>query len=557
MTTFTLQASDSAIERKITTGFIVSAEFIKGIIPDYNPRLMTAPFAVTVIGWALDYFNRFGKEPPLSHISDIFHLQRASLGDSEADLIVQFINSISNEFVEGEGDFNIPYMLDSTRKYFKKRALTILKEDLGHHLEGGNIDMATQAVEKFKVITAVQQALGPGYTGKELLQARFAEPRWIVRDLLPEGFSPLCGPPKVGKSFLALNLALSIATGWKFLDRYDVEKGEAIYLDFELAENKLQGRLSKCLGGRHDLPGLENLHLRPKGSWPRIHQGGLEMLEDFAKERPGLKLVVIDVWRKFSRPRKPQEENSYNLTYEDVGPVKDFADSHGICVLVLHHLAKGWRQYDSPFEAFLGSTALAGASDNLFALVRGSEEADGVLWATGRDIEESKTALEFVKDDCTWRFLGDAQHFELTQDQNAIAQAISEMGEASPKDIAAAVGKSGNSVREMLFRMTKMGRVEKVGYGKYRIPTNTPNSPNTINTPNSPNTPPPNGTEGIRGNRGISTLGEGETIRRPTPKTSPTPKTEQQYDYTPYLTRECGDYSFRMCMAIQDEIRKG
>jgi hypothetical protein len=547
MVNVTIQTSDNgAIERKIVTYMITSAEFIQAILPIYQPRLLLE-IPRRVAGWCLAFHDKHGRQAPLEHIQTLFQVEKPTMHPDEAGLVEMFLAGINQEYEgQGEGEFNLSFAVDMTAKHFRRRAIEMHMEDLAFDLEGGNIEAAYERESKFKAAVAVQQDLGRGYTGPELLDARFPEPKWVVNDLLPQGFSPLCGPPKVGKSWLALNLALSIATGQKFLERYDVVQGEALYLDYELPDTKLRGRLEKCLNGRHDLPGLESLHLQPKGSWPRIHEGGLEMLQEFMDKHPDLRVVVIDVWRKFSRPRKPQEENSYNLTYEDVGPVKDFADSRGICVVVLHHLAKGWRSYENPFEAFLGSTALAGASDNLLALVKGSEEADGVLWATGRDIEESQTALEFDKEDFTWKFLGDANQFELTQDQNAIAQAIAEMGEASPKDIAAAVGKSGNSVREMLFRMLRQGRVEKGGYGRYRLP-NTTNSTNTINSPNSPNTSPSKeevlGELGIRSNRTIS--------RPPTPtkKTSP----GEDHSEAALVTQK---HVWRMCAEIQDEFRR-
>jgi hypothetical protein len=45
------------------------------------------------------------------------------------------------------------------------------------------------------------------YTARELLGTKFPEPRWIVPDILPEGLTPLAGRPKVGKSWLALQIA--------------------------------------------------------------------------------------------------------------------------------------------------------------------------------------------------------------------------------------------------------------------------------------------------------------------------------------------------------------
>lgn len=553
MTEYKIEQSDNGtIERKIVTGLITSTDFIQAILPIYQPQLL-GEIPRKVAGWALKFHDKHGKKAPLEHIQTVFQLEKGSMQPDLAALVEMFLASISKEY-EGQGDFNLSFAVDMAAKYFSQRGLEMLRDDLEYDLEGGNLNSALDRVAQFKAVAAPKQALGRGYSGPELLKARFPEPRWIVKDLLPQGFTMLGGPPKVGKSWMALNLALAIATGGRFLERYGVEEGEALFLDFELPDTKLKNRLKVCLNGRHDLPGLENLHLQPKGSWPRIHEGGLEMLEDFVKEHPGLKLVVIDVWRRFSKPRKAQEENSYNLTYEDVGPVKDFADNYGICVLANHHLAKGWRSYQTPFEALLGSTALAGASDNLLALVKGQEKADGVLWSTGRDIEESRNALEFVKESCTWKFLGDARQYELTVDQNAIVQALSDRGEPlSPKEIALAVGRPAANVSEMLRRMIKQGRVEQEGYGKYKIPTISTITTITNITPISPITSPSKEDESYRGYRGYRGFNGGVTYR-------PSPINEDLKWYGPEILKELSitaEHSWRMCMAIQDEIRRG
>ena len=42
------------------------------------------------------------------------------------------------------------------------------------------------------------------WTADELMALEFAPPRWAVPGFLAEGLSLLCGPPKVGKSWLSL-----------------------------------------------------------------------------------------------------------------------------------------------------------------------------------------------------------------------------------------------------------------------------------------------------------------------------------------------------------------
>ena len=450
---------------------ITNTSVLKAMVSDFEPRYFISKYAGIVGQWAVEYFHKYG-EAPGAAITDIYAQKRkAGACGGDPELIAEFLSALQEKY--GDREINEAHLVDMSNVFFNEQRLKALSQDLSQHLEAGNLAGALETINKFQAKKAGGRGMAPGYTATELLQANFPEPAWVVPGLFIAGLNPLGGPPKVGKSWFALNLSISIATGEPFLGRYAVEPGEVLYLDFELQDTKIKNRLQKCLGDRQDRPGLENLHIYPKGSWSRIHQGGIEMLGDFAQAHQDLKLVVIDVWNRFDRPRTAKEENSYSTVYEAVGPLSDFAHKHNLMVLVIHHLSKGWRQYDSPLAAFLGSTALPGAGDNLFALVKGQGEADGVLWATGRDIEETRLALEWGKGDCTWRYLGQADEFELTQDQAAIIQAIADNGEAmSPKDIAAAIGKKEEATRQMLIRMVKQERLSKEGYGKYIINNN-------------------------------------------------------------------------------------
>jgi hypothetical protein len=51
------------------------------------------------------------------------------------------------------------------------------------------------------------------FTAAELLAMELPEVRWIVPGLLPEGVTLLAGKPKLGKSWMALGIAIATAMG--------------------------------------------------------------------------------------------------------------------------------------------------------------------------------------------------------------------------------------------------------------------------------------------------------------------------------------------------------
>jgi putative DNA primase/helicase len=71
----------------------------------------------------------------------------------------------------------------------------------------------------------------------DLLQQEIEPTRWVVPDLLPEGLAVLAGRPKKGKSWLAMDLALCVATGARFLGRFDCPETNVLYLALVLQQH--------------------------------------------------------------------------------------------------------------------------------------------------------------------------------------------------------------------------------------------------------------------------------------------------------------------------------
>ncbi len=70
-------------------------------------------------------------------------------------------------------------------------------------------------------------------TAYDLMRATFLPTRWMVPGLLPDGLTLLAGKPKMGKSWLALELAIAVATGGVALGQIPVEPGDVLYLALE------------------------------------------------------------------------------------------------------------------------------------------------------------------------------------------------------------------------------------------------------------------------------------------------------------------------------------
>ena len=79
-------------------------------------------------------------------------------------------------------------------------------------------------------------------TCEEIMTTVYKPIEFAVDGLIAQGLYILAGAPKVGKSWLALDLCLSIAKGEKVLGR-TVSQGKTLYLCLEDSYERIQKRL--------------------------------------------------------------------------------------------------------------------------------------------------------------------------------------------------------------------------------------------------------------------------------------------------------------------------
>ena len=152
---------------------------------------------------------------------------------------------------------------------------------------------------------------------------------YIVDGLLSEGLAVLAGSPKVGKSWLVLQLCMSIAMGEPFWG-LGVKRSEVLYIDLEDSEQRMQRRLLTVSEDHTD-----RLHIclecSPLGDELEREIGS------FVIKRPELRLIVIDTFQMI-RPKVSQM--SYANDYADTARLKRMADDMGVCILLVHHTRK-------------------------------------------------------------------------------------------------------------------------------------------------------------------------------------------------------------------------
>ena len=178
---------------------------------------------------------------------------------------------------------------------------------------------------------------------------------FVIEGLVPVGLVLLASPPKYGKSWFCLDMALSVAMGREFLG-FKTNKSKVLYLALEDRNDRLKQRISQILGGEM-FPAWLNLGIDSE----TLDNGFIESLDGFLHEHPETKLIIIDTFVKI-RGEAKRNESAYGVDSREAGVIKKFADTHNIAVVLVTHTRKGIDP-DDPFVNITGTYGVAGAAD--------------------------------------------------------------------------------------------------------------------------------------------------------------------------------------------------
>ena len=214
----------------------------------------------------------------------------------------------------------------------------------------------------------------------------------VIEGLLYRGMYLFVGAPKMGKSFLMGQIAYHVSTGtplWGF----PVRQGTVLYLALEDDFGRLQERLYRMFGT------AENENLFFSVSAKQLGNGLDEQLSRFLREHPDTSLVIIDTLQKVREVGG--DTYSYANDYQIITRLKTFADSYGICLMVVHHTRK--QKADDAFDMISGTNGLMGAADGAFLLQKEKRTSNAAtLEVSGRDQQDQRLYLLRNEEKLCW-----------------------------------------------------------------------------------------------------------------------------------------------------------
>lgn len=311
-----------------------------------------------IVDIAQDYLSQYGDLIPHHILVD--EVRRQTEDDK------------SQAFCVGEAIVQTEFVLPLGRPQWYKDALAKFHERfLVSHAMHKGIEKADQSGdfrEFYELVDEARKATG-SHKALELYTVDEIQARpslvWQIQDHFPKnGTVTVFGPSGVGKSFVCLEMGLSVAHGVKYLDKWQTVQGNVLYLCSEGAYG-LKGRTAAWYSHRGLTPNKSmvfsvtshNLQDRPE----------VERLLDHARRKlPGgtIDLVVVDTLsRNFGAG--DTDKNADMQKY--LANVDHIREATGATVCNVHHT--GWGDVNRE----RGAKSLRDYSDSTIGLVKEAE----------------------------------------------------------------------------------------------------------------------------------------------------------------------------------------
>lgn len=311
------------------------------------------------------------------------------------------------------------------------------------------------------------------HRGDEILTATFPEAVWIIPDYLPAGMTILAGRPKIGKSYLAFQIAGAVAAGGRALDK-TVKPGRVLYLALEDNLRRLQKRMKEQAWTPEMARAVDFMTLddfRTKIGF--LHKNGWVNLRARI-EAENYRLVVVDTLARALMGVKDMN-NGQEVT-DALSPIQEIGLRLDAGILVNDHHGKARGGYSpDPIADVMNSIAKPAVADTIWGLYHDENAKTYSLAMEGRELD-GRIDLAIKRDYMThtWQLTEDAPGLPKTNPhQAAVLEYLDNGNAASLTELAIYLKlqpeQRGNLYNE-LTALVISGRLEKNDKKEYYRP---------------------------------------------------------------------------------------
>jgi len=382
----------------------------------------------------------------------------------------QYPDQWEEKTIEYNQLFNEPPLGEAHGEKSDRLESTVLKSHRKKPYNNGeNADEFEQNTFNKKNNGKDHSAWRQGILAKDLEQEELKPIEWVVEGLIAPGLNLIAGKSKIGKSFGTLDLAYQVEVGGEWLEK-KCSKGNVLYYSLEDGKRRCKNRW-KAMG------------IKPQEAWyqfrdrkpriPLLTMGLEEEIEDWIKNTPDRKLVVIDVYVKVKKTLGGYKLNSYENDNYNLQNLQTLATKYEIAIVLVHHITK--RKEDDVFDEINGSTGIQSNMDSM--IVISSDRTKGknpILYCIPKDGEPQQFEIA-LNPKCIWENLGKPGMAALTKIQNAITKAMKDNSERTSKEIIVKVqvdnGKENwtdKHIQKEVTRLVEKSYLMKTKRGHYK-----------------------------------------------------------------------------------------
>ena len=204
----------------------------------------------------------------------------------------------------------------------------------------------------------------------------------IIEGLLRRGETAnIIASTKVGKSWMAADLGMAVATGTKWLKQFSTEAGKVVYIDLELHPETFAGRLRRIADFRdYDMESLNNsfypICLRGTGKT-------ILSLGSIVDALPSdVSMIVLDAWYRLLPGGMSENDNAAMMGLYN--HLDAYAKQLDCAFVVIHHSSKGDQSGKRVTDVGSGAGSISRAADTHIVIRPHEEEGLAVVEAATR-----------------------------------------------------------------------------------------------------------------------------------------------------------------------------
>jgi hypothetical protein len=213
----------------------------------------------------------------------------------------------------------------------------------------------------------------------------------VIEGLLREGeVMNIVSSPKVGKSWLVNDLAICVASGMDWLDKFRVVPGRVLIIDNELHPETTANRLPKVVSAKGmsmDVVGDKVDVLNLRGKLMSFDDLERELIKTDLMKSAGYRLVILDAFYRFNiGPNANENDNAYMAKV--FNQIDSWGAELGCAFVCVHHSSKGDQSQKSVVDVGSGAGVFSRAVDAHLVLRRHEEEGHVSVDAAVRSFQQ-------------------------------------------------------------------------------------------------------------------------------------------------------------------------